>query len=71
MDPPTSFACAIGTIPEATAAAAPPLEPPGVSFGFHGLRVGPNRFGSVVVPMANSGKFVFPKVIRPEDENFW
>src|SRR5436190_464629 len=28
IDPPPSFACATGTIPEATAAADPPLEPP-------------------------------------------
>ena len=28
MEPPPSFACAIGTTPAATAAAEPPLEPP-------------------------------------------
>ncbi len=30
IDPPPSLAWAIGTMPAATAAAAPPLEPPGV-----------------------------------------
>ncbi len=29
MEPDPSLACATGTIPEATAAAAPPLDPPG------------------------------------------
>ena len=40
IDPPPSLACATGTIPEATAAAAPPLEPPAERVGSHGLRVG-------------------------------
>ena len=37
IDPPTSFAWAIGTTWAATAAAAPPLEPPGVCSGFQGV----------------------------------
>ena len=41
IDPPESVAWAIGTIPEATAAAAPPLDPPGVRVRSHGLAVGP------------------------------
>ena len=41
IDPPPSEAWAIGTMPAATAAAAPPLDPPGVWSRFHGLRVGP------------------------------
>ena len=41
MDPPPSLAPAIGTIPAATAAAAPPLEPPGEYAGFQGFREGP------------------------------
>ena len=41
IDPPPSEALAHGTIPEATAAAAPPLDPPGPWSGFHGLCVGP------------------------------
>src|SRR6476646_2197891 len=41
IDPPPSEACAIGAMPDATAAPAPPLDPPGVWSGFHGLRVTP------------------------------
>ena len=47
IDPPPSLAWANGTMPAATAAADPPLEPPGVRDVSHGLRVGPpgQRFG--------------------------
>ena len=41
IDPPPSLACAIGNMPPATAAAAPPLEPPGERFVSHGLRLMP------------------------------
>jgi hypothetical protein len=41
IDPPPSLAWAAGTMPAATAAAAPPLEPPGLWSVSHGLRVGP------------------------------
>ena len=41
IEPPPSFACATATMPLATAAAEPPLEPPGVWPSFHGLCVGP------------------------------
>src|SRR6202023_3810303 len=49
IEPPPSVACAIGSMPAATAAAAPPLEPPALCAGFQGLRVGPNHRGSVEV----------------------
>src|SRR5262249_14993778 len=65
IDPPPSLACAIGTMPEATAAAAPPLDPPGVSSTFHGFRVGPNSLGSVTGTRPNSGVFDVPTTIRP------
>ena len=39
--------CASGAMPAATAATAPPLEPPGVSAGFQGLPVTPNSGLSV------------------------
>ena len=42
IDPPVSVAVAIETMPAASAAADPPLEPPGVRSRFHGFRVGPN-----------------------------
>ncbi len=41
IEPAPSPAEAIGTSPAATAAADPPLEPPGVRWGFHGLRLTP------------------------------
>ena len=41
MLPPPSEALANGTIPAATAAAAPPLEPPGTRSSATGLRTGP------------------------------
>ena len=65
MDPPPSFPWARGTIPAATAAADPPLEPPAVKAGFQGLRVGPYRIGSVVGRSPNSGAFVLPRIISP------
>src|SRR5579885_2016130 len=65
IDPPPSFACAIGTMPAATAAQAPPLEPPAVRVVFHGFRVGPKSRGSVVASRPNSGVLVFPTMIRP------
>jgi hypothetical protein len=40
IEPPPSLPCAIGMRPAATAAAAPPLDPPGVSSGLHGFEVG-------------------------------
>src|SRR5262245_45110041 len=48
IEPPPSLACAAGTMPAATAAAEPPLDPPGLKSGFHGLRVAPKASGSVV-----------------------
>src|SRR5215470_17688447 len=48
IEPPPSLACAAGTMPDATAAAAPPLEPPALCSRLHGLRVGPKISGSVV-----------------------
>ena len=41
IEPPPSVACASGTMPAATAAAEPPLEPPGARSWRHGLRVTP------------------------------
>ena len=58
MEPPPSFACAIGTTPAATSAADPPLEPPAERVGSHGLRVAPYRSDSVVAVSPNSGSVV-------------
>ena len=43
MEPPPSLACAAGTMPDATAAAEPPEDPPVEWSVFHGLRDGPKR----------------------------
>ncbi len=40
-EPPPSDDVASGTSPAASAAALPPLDPPGDRCGFHGLRVAP------------------------------
>src|ERR1700722_12911537 len=65
MDPPPALACAAGTIPAATADAEPPEEPPQVRSKFQGLRVAPNRSGSVMPSNANSGVFVLPNGTKP------
>ena len=64
-DPPPSVPIPIGPSPAATAAEAPPLDPPGVSFVFHGLRVMPNTRLSVTPFQPNSGVFVRPMRIIP------
>src|SRR6267378_539546 len=50
MEPPPSVPMWSGAIPAASAAPAPPDEPPGVRSGFHGLRVMPFR-GESVTPL--------------------
>ena len=65
IEPPPSLPCASGTMPPATAAAAPPLEPPGVRSVSHGLRAGPKRRGSVTGRIPNSGMFVLPTSTKP------
>ena len=65
IEPPPSLALARGTIPPATAAAAPPEEPPAVWSVFQGFRVCPKSVDSVVVVKPNSGEAVFPKVTSP------
>ena len=65
MEPPPSLACAAGTMPEATAAAEPPDEPPVECSVFHGLRDAPKRRGSAVGNMPSSGVFVLPQMTKP------
>ena len=65
IDPPPSVPVAKGHIPAATAAPAPPLEPPAVRSVFHGFRHGsPSRF-SVVPCSPNSGVLVLPRSTAP------
>jgi hypothetical protein len=69
IEPVPSFAWATGTIPDATAAADPPLDPPADRSGFQGFRVGPNAAGSVVAEAANSGRLVLPRMTNPARRN--
>src|SRR3954469_10537612 len=65
IDPPVSEPRPRAAIPDATAAALPPLEPPGTRLGSCGLRVGPNAEFSVELPMANSSRLVLPTNTAP------
>ena len=60
-----SVPSASGTQPVATATAEPPDEPPGLSAGFHGLRVAPHSGLRVKLEYANSGVVVLPTMIAP------
>ena len=65
MEPPVSDPRASGAKPAATAAALPPLDPPGTRAGSWGLRVGPKAEFSVEEPMANSSRLVLPTITAP------
>src|SRR5215475_907867 len=65
IDPPPSPPVAHGTMPAATAADDPPLEPPGVRARFHGFRVVPKTWFFVNAVEPNSGRFVLPIAIAP------
>ena len=65
IEPPPSVPRASGACPLATAAAAPPEEPPGVRARFHGFRVTPNSGLSVKGLWPNSGVVVLPTSTAP------
>jgi hypothetical protein len=65
MLPPPSDACAIATMPAATAAALPPLEPPLVREVSHGLRVAPQARDSVTGRLPHSQLVVRPSGTNP------
>ena len=69
IEPPPSLARATGTIPAATAAAAPPDEPPGVRSRSQRLRAGPNSADSVTAFAPNSGELVCPNGTTPAARN--
>src|SRR5437667_11926034 len=52
-------------MPEATATADPPLDPPGMRSSAQGFLVTPNAEFSVDEPIANSSQFVFPTITAP------
>ncbi len=68
-EPVASDPCATGTAPHATAAAAPPLDPPTDCVRSHGLRVDGKPGGSVVTPFASGGHADFPMIENPERSN--
>ncbi len=65
VDPPPSLAVAAGTSPAATAAALPPLDPPGVRLVSHGLRATPKTLVLVKLSVPNSGAAVLPTGTAP------
>src|ERR1044072_9406283 len=65
IEAPPSVPTAGGLMPEATAAAAPPEDPPGVFAGFQGLRVMPVSGLSVTPFQPNSGVVVLPSSTAP------
>src|SRR4051794_11220431 len=65
IEPAPSLPSASGTRPAASAAALPPLEPPGVMAGSHGLRVMPYSGLSVTPFQPNSGDVVWPTSTAP------
>ena len=65
MDPPPSLPVAKGHKYAATAAAAPPLDPPGVRSVFQGLHPVIPKLFSHVPTMPNSGTLVLPKMMPP------
>src|SRR6516165_4818868 len=69
IEPPVSEPSARGTAPAATAAADPPLDPPGMRSSAHGLRTGPNAEFSFDDPIANSSQFVLPTMTAPADSS--
>ena len=65
IEPPPSVPSASGPWPVATAAAAPPDEPPAVRARSHGLRVAPKSGLSVSGLWPNSGVVVLPTRMAP------
>src|ERR671914_798679 len=65
IEPPPSVPTASGTIPAATAAALPPLEPPAVRLGSHGLRVASTPGPSVTAFQPSCGVVVLPTITAP------
>jgi hypothetical protein len=60
-----SLPSASDTIPQASAAADPPLEPPADRLSAYGLRVNPKTALKVWDPAPNSGVFVLPTITAP------
>ena len=65
IEPPVSVPIDSGAWKAATAAAEPPLLPPGTRSSAHGLAVGPKAECSVDEPIANSSMLVLPRITAP------
>ncbi len=66
IEPPPSVACAMGTMPAATAAAEPPLDPPALCSSFHGIaRRAEQRAAPSRGRCPSSGVLVLPRKTRP------
>jgi hypothetical protein len=65
IEPPVSVPSAHGAEPAATAAALPPLEPPGTRPRSHGFSTGPKAEFSLEEPIANSSWLVLPSSGAP------
>jgi hypothetical protein len=65
IEPPVSDPSASGTVAAATAAAEPPLDPPGTVPRSHGFLVGWNAEFSHDEPIANSSRFTLPITTAP------
>ena len=70
MLPPVSLPKDAAAKPALTAAALPPLDPPGTRETSRGFLVGPNAEFSVLEPIANSSRFVLPTITAPALRNF-
>src|SRR5258708_3796249 len=68
--PPVSVPMAPGEMRAATAAAEPPLEPPGTLERSQGFFTGPKLEFSLLAPMANSSRFVLPTITAPAASSF-
>src|ERR1700761_1398956 len=65
IEPPVSVPSAHGALPAATAAALPPLDPPGTRAVSQGLSTGPKPEFSFDEPIANSSWLVLPNSAVP------
>src|SRR5918998_964849 len=65
IDPPVSVPIAHGAVPAATAAADPPLDPPGTRLRSQGFCTGPKPEFSFDEPIANSSWLVLPSTGAP------
>src|ERR1700687_4074111 len=65
IEPPMSVPIAIVAMPAATAAALPPLDPPGVTPSRHGFWVAGKRVLTVPTEAASSGRLVLPRMAVP------